>query len=175
MKTRYLQLGNTKDDLPTFLYCRCCAFYFPSVLRALSTSTVFWKDMNELYNRLSRHGDMIIRRSLAYSIHEVAEIIGVKNTEKFLITVQGRFLQDIDDVKMGVIQNMAKFWKSLTPSTRTIQAFVCSIVYSFFSFIISLSHSFFHSFIHSLIHSFTHSNTTLSLTLSLSHSNTTHS
>ena len=166
MKTRYLQLGNTKDDLPTFLYCRCCAFYFPSVLRALSTSTVFWKDMNELYNRLSRHGDMIIRRSLAYSIHEVAEIIGVKNTEKFLITVQGRFLQDIDDVKMGVIQNMAKFWKSLTPSTRTIQAFVWSFVYSFFidSFILPISHSLIHSLTlsptYSLIHSLTHSNTT---------------
>lgn len=67
---------------------------------------------------------MIVRRSLAYSLHEVAEIIGVKNTEKSLVTVQGRFLQDIDDVRTGVIKNMSKFWKSLTPATRTIQAFV---------------------------------------------------
>lgn len=80
--------------------------------------------MNDLYNRLSRHTDMIVRRSLAYSLHEVAEIIGVKNTEKSLLTVQARFLQDKDDVRTGIIKNMSKFWKSLTPATRTIQAFV---------------------------------------------------
>lgn len=56
--------------------------------------------MNDLYNRLVKHKDNIVRRSLAYSLHEVAEIIGPNNTEKYLLKVQSCFLVDTADVQM---------------------------------------------------------------------------
>ncbi|KAK8790804.1 hypothetical protein WA588_002551, partial [Blastocystis sp. NMH] len=113
LKTRYHQLGDTKDDLPSNLFCRCCAFFFPAVLRYVSSSTSFWKDMNDLYHRLVKHKDDIVRRSLAYSLHEVAQIIGVASTERYLVKIQSCFLVDKIDIQMGVVKNLAKFWKAL--------------------------------------------------------------
>lgn len=122
LKTRYHQLGDTKDDLPSNLFCRCCAFFFPAVLRYVSTSTSFWKDMNDLYHRLVKHKDDIVRRSLAYSLHEVAEIIGVASTERYLVKIQSCFLVDKIDIQMGVVKNLSKFWKALGPAARQLQA-----------------------------------------------------
>lgn len=122
LKTRYHQLGDTKDDLPSNLFCRCCAFFFPAVLRYVSSSTSFWKDMNDLYHRLVKHKDDIVRRSLAYSLHEVAQIIGVASTERYLVKIQSCFLVDKIDIQMGVVKNLAKFWKALGPAARQLQA-----------------------------------------------------
>ena len=78
--------------------------------------------MNELFHRLSKHKDDIVRRSLAYSLHEVGAIVGTANAEKYLVTVQSCFLVDKPDIQMGVVQNMAKFWKVLSPFARKKQA-----------------------------------------------------
>lgn len=80
--------------------------------------------MNELYHRLAKHKDDIVRRSLAYSLHEVAVIVGVANAEKYLVNVQSCFLVDKPDIQMGVVQNMAKFWKTLSMNVRKQQAMV---------------------------------------------------
>ena len=125
IKTRYLQLGNKSDDLPTNLYCRCCAFYFPAVLRALSSSHDVWKDLRDVYTRLAGHEDVIVRRCLSYSLHKVAEILGIGNSDKYLVPIQEKYLQDTnDEVRMGVIKNMAKFWNYLQLDTRCVQAVV---------------------------------------------------
>ena len=125
IKTRYLQLGNKSDDLPTSLYCRCCAFYFPAVLRALSSSHDVWKDLRDVYTRLAGHEDVIVRRCLSYSLHKVAEILGIGNSDKYLVPIQEKYLQDTnDEVRMGVIKNMAKFWNYLQLDTRCVQAVV---------------------------------------------------
>ena len=125
IKTRYLQLGNKSDDLPTSLYCRCCAFYFPAVLRALSSSHDVWKDLRDVYTRLAGHEDVIVRRCLSYSLHKVAEILGIGNSDKYLVPIQEKYLQDTnDEVRMGVIKNMAKFWNYLELNTCCAQAVV---------------------------------------------------
>lgn len=78
--------------------------------------------MNDLYHRLVKHKDDIVRRSLAYSLHEVAQIIGVG---------QHRALSREDPVLLprrqdrhpdGVVKNLAKFWKALGPAARQLQA-----------------------------------------------------
>ena len=56
LKTRYHQLGDTKDDLPSNLFCRCCAFFFPAVLRYVSSSTSFWKDILSKYQESGQYG-----------------------------------------------------------------------------------------------------------------------
>lgn len=126
LKTRYLQLENANDDLPNNLYGRCCAFYFPAVLKSISETNRFWEDTNGWYSRLSYHQDSITCRSLAYSLHVVAEIIGSKNTEKFLLPIQERFLGEKDDVRTGVIKNMAKLWRFFSPERREEAAKVLS-------------------------------------------------
>lgn len=119
-----MQLGNVKDDLPSNLYSRCCAFYFPSVLRAMSSCDNAWNDMSDLYIRLSHHNDPIVRRSLAHSLHEVAHLVGPKLTQKFLIPVQTQFLSDRDDIRMGVLHHLASFCDALPPDERVVQAMV---------------------------------------------------
>ena len=78
--------------------------------------------MNDLYHRLVKHKDDIVRRSLAYSLHEVAQIIGVASTERYLVKIQSCFLVDKIDIQMGVVKNLAKFWKALGPAARQLQA-----------------------------------------------------
>ena len=117
-----MQLGNAKDDLPSNLYSRCCAFYFPAGLRALSSCDSFWNDMSDLYGRLSHHTDPIVRRSLAHSLHEVARIVGPKLTQKFLVPVQAHFLEDREDVRTGVLSHFADFCEALPEEERVRQA-----------------------------------------------------
>ena len=117
-----MQLGNAKDDLPSNLYSRCCAFYFPAVLRALSSCDSFWNDMSDLYGRLSHHTDPIVRRSLAHSLHEVARIVGPKLAQKFLVPVQTHFLEDREDVRTGVLSHFADFCEALPEEERVRQA-----------------------------------------------------
>lgn len=88
------------------------------MLKSISETNRFWEDTNGWYSRLSYHQDSITCRSLAYSLHVVAEIIGSKNTEKFLIPIQERFLGEKDDVRTGVIKNMAKLWRFFSPEKR---------------------------------------------------------
>ena len=66
-----------------------------------------------------------MRRCLSYSLHKVAEILGVGNSDKFLVPIQEKYLQDTnDEIRMGVIKNMAKFWNYLQLDTRCVQAVV---------------------------------------------------
>ena len=44
-----------------------------------------------------------VRRTLAFSLHEIAKILGPEIAEKELIPVLYHFLKDIPEVKEGVI------------------------------------------------------------------------
>lgn len=55
-----------------------------------------------------------VRRTLAFSLHEIAKILGPEITEKELIPVLYHFMKDITEVKEGVSVNLPKFLKVLT-------------------------------------------------------------
>jgi len=59
-----------------------------------------------------------VRRTLAFSLHEIAKILGPELTEKELIPVLYHFLKDIQEVKEGVSLNLPKFLIVLTPEQR---------------------------------------------------------
>ena len=50
-----------------------------------------------------------MRRTLAYSLHEIAKILGPEQTEIELIHVLYHFLKDTDEVAEGAILNLPKF------------------------------------------------------------------
>ena len=47
-----------------------------------------------------------VRRSLAFSIHECAKVLGPELTEQDLLPVLFHFLQDIVDVAEGALENL---------------------------------------------------------------------
>ena len=54
-----------------------------------------------------------VRRSLAFSIHECATILGPELTEKDLLPVLFHFLQDITEVAEGALENLPLICKVL--------------------------------------------------------------
>ena len=72
-----------------------CSYTFPGV--ALQLGRDRWEELNETYNILVRK-TFKSRRTLAYSIHEIAIVLGVEKTEKYLMPAVEFFLKDIDDV-----------------------------------------------------------------------------
>ena len=52
-----------------------------------------------------------VRRTLAYSIHELALIVGEDITGRDLLPVFDMFLNDLDEVRIGVLKHLADFIK----------------------------------------------------------------
>lgn len=68
-----------------------CAFNFPAVLKTLGAE--FWtKKLKPMHDQMVTDMRWKVRRSLAYSIHECAGIIGPELTEKDLLPILFHFL-----------------------------------------------------------------------------------
>lgn len=59
-----------------------------------------------------------MRRALAFSIHEVAAIVGEDVTRKQLVPIFNNFLKDLDEVRIGVLKHLADFLQLLSPDLR---------------------------------------------------------
>jgi len=55
-----------------------------------------------------------VRRTLAFSIHELALIVGEDITGRDLLPVFDMFLNDLDEVRIGVLKHLADFIKVAT-------------------------------------------------------------
>jgi serine/threonine-protein phosphatase 4 regulatory subunit 1 len=62
-----------------------------------------------VYESLVKDSRSKVRRTLSFSLHEIAKILGSEITEKELIPVLQHFLNDNDEVKEGVVENLPKF------------------------------------------------------------------
>lgn len=78
-----------------------CAYNFPAVLQTLGVK--YWEKLHNVYESLVKDARPKVRRTLSFSLHEIAKILGPELAEKELIPVLYHFLKDIDDVKEGVI------------------------------------------------------------------------
>ena len=50
-----------------------------------------------------------VRRTLAFSIHELAIIVGDEITNKDLVKVFDEFIKDLDEVRIGVLKHLGDF------------------------------------------------------------------
>eukprot|EP00484_Ammonia_sp_Unknown_P025917 CAMPEP_0197040808 /NCGR_PEP_ID=MMETSP1384-20130603/17458_1 /TAXON_ID=29189 /ORGANISM="Ammonia sp." /LENGTH=1050 /DNA_ID=CAMNT_0042471633 /DNA_START=91 /DNA_END=3243 /DNA_ORIENTATION=- len=92
-----------------------CAFNFPAVV--LTVGKERWNELNDTYNILCRK-TFKSRKTLACSIHEIANVLGEELTEKYLLNSIEFFLKDIDDIRQGIIKNLWKILKVFNNKLR---------------------------------------------------------
>eukprot|EP00163_Fabomonas_tropica_P033672 TRINITY_DN8953_c0_g1_i1.p1 TRINITY_DN8953_c0_g1~~TRINITY_DN8953_c0_g1_i1.p1 ORF type:complete len:652 (+),score=113.34 TRINITY_DN8953_c0_g1_i1:332-2287(+) len=114
----FTAMSDTKDprweetDMQSF-----CAFNFPAV--ALTVGRSRWSsELSDAYHILVFGVHEKVRRSLSHSLHEIAIIVGTEIAESNLLSVFELFLRDLDEVKAGVLKNLAKLLAVLSPPFR---------------------------------------------------------
>uniref|UniRef100_A0A915LDY7 Serine/threonine-protein phosphatase 4 regulatory subunit 1 n=1 Tax=Romanomermis culicivorax TaxID=13658 RepID=A0A915LDY7_ROMCU len=96
---------------------RHCAFNFPAV--AFTIGRKHWPMIKPTYLALANDMQWKVRRTLAFSIHNLAAILGPEITAKDLLPVFIGFLRDLDEVRIGVLKNLYEFLKLLEKDVRT--------------------------------------------------------
>jgi serine/threonine-protein phosphatase 4 regulatory subunit 1 len=85
------QQGQSDNEMVEY-----CAYNFPAV--CLTVGKDRWNLLEKAYNALVKDVQWKVRRTLAYSLHEIAKIVGTQITEKTLIPAFELFLRDLDEV-----------------------------------------------------------------------------
>jgi serine/threonine-protein phosphatase 4 regulatory subunit 1 len=93
-----------------------CAYNFPAVLYTLGPRA--WPKLQPVYDQLVKDPRAKVRRTLAFSLHEIAKILGPELTEKELVSVLYHFMKDVNEVREGVNATLPKFIKMLSPESR---------------------------------------------------------
>ena len=93
-----------------------CAFNFPAVFLTLGAES--WAKLGGLYKTLNSDLQFKVRRSLSFSIHEIAKIMGTEMCEQNLLDIFDGFFNDIEEVKIGVVTHLSEFIAVLSPSKR---------------------------------------------------------
>ncbi|XP_062583021.1 serine/threonine-protein phosphatase 4 regulatory subunit 1-like isoform X2 [Saccostrea cucullata] len=93
-----------------------CAYNLPAVAYTLGRKN--WNCIKILYDKLASDMQWKVRRTLAFSIHEMAIILGDDITHRDLVPVFDGFLKDLDEVKIGVLKHLADFLRLLKPDVR---------------------------------------------------------
>ncbi|XP_052398226.1 serine/threonine-protein phosphatase 4 regulatory subunit 1-like isoform X1 [Carassius gibelio] len=95
---------------------RHCAFSLPGV--ALTLGRQNWHCLRDTYETLASDMQWKVRRTLAFSIHELALILGDQLTTAHLVPIFNSFLKDLDEVRIGVLKHLYDFLKLLHQDTR---------------------------------------------------------
>ncbi|CEG36607.1 Protein phosphatase 2A regulatory subunit A and related proteins [Plasmopara halstedii] len=93
-----------------------CAFNFPALVSILGVSG--WLKLSPTFELLHNDTYWKIRRSFAYSLHEMARILGQGITETQLATAFDSYLRDVQDVRLGAMLHFADFLENVSPSFR---------------------------------------------------------
>ncbi|KAK8800641.1 hypothetical protein WA158_006959 [Blastocystis sp. Blastoise] len=110
--TIYQQLADDSEVSGDCCYALACAYTFPAVLKALGRD--LWYVVEGTYSKLVKHDNINVRKTLAYSIHEIAHILKDNSNSTSLCATLELFLKDCDEVKMGAVKHLADFWKELS-------------------------------------------------------------
>uniref|UniRef100_A0A8D3CIX9 WW-binding domain-containing protein n=1 Tax=Scophthalmus maximus TaxID=52904 RepID=A0A8D3CIX9_SCOMX len=93
-----------------------CAFSLPGV--ALTLGRQNWHCLKDTYETLATDVQWKVRRTLAFSIHELAVILGDQLTAADLVPIFNGFLKDLDEVRIGVLKHLYDFLKLLHAEKR---------------------------------------------------------
>ncbi|RLN56095.1 hypothetical protein BBJ29_006728 [Phytophthora kernoviae] len=93
-----------------------CAFNFPAIVSILGASE--WNKLSPTFELLHNDTFWKIRRSFAYSLHELARLLGQGITETQLATAFDSYLHDVQDVRLGAMLHFADFLENVSPSFR---------------------------------------------------------
>lgn len=93
-----------------------CAFNFPAVVVTVGRDK--WDMLEGAYVVLVKDVHWKVRKSLAYSLHEIANVVGTEITERTLTQAFELFLKDLDEVKIGIVSHLAEFLRVLSEPMR---------------------------------------------------------
>jgi len=93
-----------------------CAYNLPAVVLSLTSRR--WSELRLVVSLLASSLNWRVRRTLACSLHEISKIIGRDNTEKDLLPVLEKILEDTDEVKIGVVQHLAEICAVIGSAAR---------------------------------------------------------
>nr|KAF6472168.1 hypothetical protein HJG59_014718 [Molossus molossus] len=93
-----------------------CAYSLPGV--ALTLGRQNWHCLKDTYATLASDGQWKVRRTLAFSIHELAVILGDQLTAADLVPIFNGFLKDLDEVRIGILKHLYDFLKLLHEDKR---------------------------------------------------------
>ena len=106
---------NTQNSLDSEMNYNC-AYNFPAI--ALTLGVAYWKYIKDLYKKLAEDVSWKVRQTLAYSIHELAIILGTENTQADLVPIFDSYIKDVDEVRIGIVANLTKFLRVLSIEYR---------------------------------------------------------
>jgi serine/threonine-protein phosphatase 4 regulatory subunit 1 len=72
----------------------------------LTLGSTAWVQLKPLHEKLVRDSRLKVRKTLAYSLFELAKILGPKMTESELLPVLFHFMKDVDQVREGVMVSL---------------------------------------------------------------------
>ncbi|KAL7985607.1 hypothetical protein Chor_004177 [Crotalus horridus] len=93
-----------------------CAYSLPGV--ALTLGRQNWHCLKDTYETLASDVQWKVRRTLAFSIHELAVILGDQLTAADLVPIFNGFLKDLDEVRIGILKHLYDFLKLLHAEKR---------------------------------------------------------
>ncbi|XP_051879273.1 serine/threonine-protein phosphatase 4 regulatory subunit 1 isoform X1 [Pristis pectinata] len=93
-----------------------CAYSLPGVAFTLGRQN--WHCLKNTYETLASDMQWKVRRTLAFSIHELAVILGDQLTAADLVPIFNGFLKDLDEVRIGVLKHLYDFLKLLQTEKR---------------------------------------------------------
>ncbi|KAM6953821.1 serine/threonine-protein phosphatase 4 regulatory subunit 1 [Aplochiton taeniatus] len=93
-----------------------CAYSLPGVAMTLGRNN--WHCLRDTYETLASDMQWKVRRTLAFSLHELALILGEQLTANDLLPVFNSFLKDLDEVRIGVLKHLHSFLRLLHSDTR---------------------------------------------------------
>jgi serine/threonine-protein phosphatase 4 regulatory subunit 1 len=107
-------------------FAEYCAFSFPAVVQVVGKER--WREVDDAFATLLKDVQWKVRKSLAYSLHELAQVVGQDIAERSLAPAMELFFRDLDEVKFGVIQNADVFLKILGAQLREkFVQLICSV------------------------------------------------
>ncbi|GMT00541.1 hypothetical protein PENTCL1PPCAC_22715 [Pristionchus entomophagus] len=95
---------------------RQCAHSLPAVAFTLGKKS--WKHLKDTYTTLSKDHQWRVRVSLAHSMHEMVTIVGSETAETDLVPVFDALREDVDEVRGGLLKNLAHLIEGLPQSAR---------------------------------------------------------
>jgi serine/threonine-protein phosphatase 4 regulatory subunit 1 len=75
-------------------------------------------ELLDCFETLAKDSKFPVRRTLACSLHEIAHVLRTSLTERHVLPVMDAFLKDLDEVRFGVIKNLSRIIKVVSPAKR---------------------------------------------------------
>eukprot|EP00903_Cladosiphon_okamuranus_P014228 g13217.t1 len=106
-------MGDPVAEAELRLYC---AFSFPAVVITIGPER--WHELRESFATLIRDPSWSVRKTLSFSLHEIAKVLKADDVERDLVPAMESFLRDMEDVRLGVIRQLGDFFREMNPQQR---------------------------------------------------------